>query len=346
MAIIKFTNSKGSVKGILRYVMDMRKTEESLISGLKCVPESAAAEMENTKLSYSKTDGRQYVHIVQAFHPDDEINAEECHALGLLFAQRFKGFQAVVATHDNRDHLHNHIVLNSVNLDTGRKFHQSIRELDAVKEYSNELCREFGLTETPVRLDRSSIKQGEFEAAMKAESWKFTLIKAIDEALASSATREDFIANMMCEGYGVVWKPTRKNITFTTPEGRKCRDNKLHDATYLKENLELIIRRREEYGFDPMMPEPEIGWLNHAKKGLGLPLDEPLTENVAPVSSPAAVSSETESRRKEKRERLKQLANQHPLPSELDAPMEIRSENQQVLETELSQGQERGMRYL
>ena len=86
-----------------------------------------------------KTDGRSYYHIVQAFAPDDPLDFDTAHEIGLKFAEYFKGYQCVVVTHMNTAHIHNHIIMNSVNLKNGQKFHQSAREMQQAKEYSNLL---------------------------------------------------------------------------------------------------------------------------------------------------------------------------------------------------------------
>jgi len=79
----------------------------------------------------------------------------------------------------------------------------------------------------------------EFRAAEKGESWKFRLMGEIDQAMQMAQSPADFIALMKRRGYGVRWEANRKSITYTTPEGQKCRDNKLHEAKYLKERMEL-----------------------------------------------------------------------------------------------------------
>ncbi len=72
---------------------------------------------------------------------------------------------------------------------------------------------------------------------------------------------------MEYEGYEVTWTDTRKHITFTCPDGRKCRDSSLHDETFLKENLEALFAYRQEVGFVPGSTEPEIGWMGELAVG-------------------------------------------------------------------------------
>ncbi|MDR1563721.1 MAG: relaxase/mobilization nuclease domain-containing protein [Oscillospiraceae bacterium] len=238
MAIIKFTNSNHGLKAILRYVAQYAKTEARLVSGKDCMPESALAEMQTVKRMYGKDTGRQYIHLIQSFSPEEKLTHAQAHEIGVKLADRFPGFQAVIATHKDRGHIHNHIVLNSVNMDTGLKWQQSKKELQAVKDYSDSLCMERGLTVISEKSQARDMGINELKAAEKGESWKFKLMNAIDSAMENSANKGDFIANMERMGYGVKWIDHYKYITYTTPEGQKCRDNRLHDEKYLKERME------------------------------------------------------------------------------------------------------------
>ena len=146
MANIKFIAVSRSLSGILDYVTNREKTVERLISGVNCMAQTTQDEFEAVKKQFRKTDGRSYYHIVQAFAPDDPLDFDTAHEIGLKFAEYFKGYQCVVVTHMNTAHIHNHIIMNSVNFETGQKFHQSAREMQQAKEYSNQLCREYGLS--------------------------------------------------------------------------------------------------------------------------------------------------------------------------------------------------------
>jgi len=110
------------------------------------MPETEIEEMMFTKNMFGKNGGRQYIHIVQSFDPKDELSYETANEIGIKLAEYFVGFQAVVATHKDRDHIHNHILLNSVNFETGLKFQQSKDGMQAVKDFSDKLCLEYGLS--------------------------------------------------------------------------------------------------------------------------------------------------------------------------------------------------------
>ena len=230
MANIKFIAVSRSLSGILDYVTNREKTVERLISGDNCMAQTAQDEFEAVKKQFRKTDGRSYYHIVQAFAPDDPLDFDTAHEIGLKFAEYFKGYQCVVVTHMNTAHIHNHIIMNSVNFENGQKFHQSAREMQQAKEYSNQLCREYGLSFTESKAD-----------PFRIPAWKKRLCRTIKEAMENCATREEFIAFMAEYGYKVRWEANQKYITYTTPENVRCRDNKLFDQTLLRSSMEAYF---------------------------------------------------------------------------------------------------------
>ncbi|MBQ2272846.1 MAG: relaxase/mobilization nuclease domain-containing protein, partial [Clostridia bacterium] len=228
MAIVKVKAGKGSLSDVFNYVLDKEKTDDSLISGNNCMTETAQKEFELTKHRFDKTDGRTYFHIVQSFSPEDKISPYDANSLGLEFAGIFESYQALVVTHTNREHLHNHIIVNSVSYEDGKKLHMEKADLEALKNYSNRLCSKYGLSATEVDTRAGKVKK-----------WKKDLIHTAFLALAYTDTVDGFIGYMENHGYGVRWEADRKYITFTTPDGIKVRDNKLFDERLLKDNLEL-----------------------------------------------------------------------------------------------------------
>ena len=222
MAIVKFIASGCPMNNIFPYVMNESKTEDGiLVSGIHCTPESALDEFRFVKNKFGKIDGRQYYHIVQSFSPDDKLTPETAHEIGLRFAEYFPGYQIVVATHCDRDHLHNHLVMNSVNMENGKKFHQTADDLARVKEYSNRLCREYGLSETEAKSSFGSMPK-----------WKDLLRRKAYSVACRTSCKEDFIYEMEMHGYKVDWQEGHKYITFTTPDGHKEQyqqfENRLH----------------------------------------------------------------------------------------------------------------------
>ena len=119
MANVKFIAVSRGLRGIVDYVTNREKTVEQLISGVNCVARTAVPEFEAVKKQFRKTEGRGYYHIVQAFAPDDPLDFTTAHELGVKLAEHFGGYQCIVVTHMNTAHIHNHIIMNSVNFETG-----------------------------------------------------------------------------------------------------------------------------------------------------------------------------------------------------------------------------------
>lgn len=230
MANVKFVAVSRGLKSALSYVMNQEKTIDRLITGVNCVAQTALDEFEAVKKQFRKTDGRSYYHIVQAFAPDDPVDFDTAHEIGLKFAEYFRGHQCVVVTHMNTQHIHNHIVMNSVNFETGKKFHQSAKEMKQAKEFNNQLCLQYGLSITETKADRNQIPK-----------WKKKLCSDIKKAMKQSRSQQEFISQMRKLGYQVKWEADHKHITYTTPENYRCRDNKLFDSTLLRENMELYF---------------------------------------------------------------------------------------------------------
>ena len=246
MAIIEVISSKANIKRIIRYVTQDKKTNVNLISGKDCMAESCLEEMLYTKNLYHKNSGRQYIHIIQSFDPKDNLSAEQVHNVGIKLANTFNGFQVLIATHIDKNHLHNHLVINSVSFENGYKIQMSKKDLQYIKDYSDKLCLEIGASVIPKKEKTNYIKRNEYRVAKQGKSWKLKLMNAIDLSLAESNTKEEFIKNMNKLGYQVNWTDTRKYITYTTPEGYKCRDNKLYDEKYSKGAMENEFRRIEK----------------------------------------------------------------------------------------------------
>ena len=256
IAVINFisrqkTQTRQGLKALLNYCSRNAKTTYNgnrLVTGVNCVAQSAYNEMINTKLRYKKADGRMYYHLLQAFHPDEQITPETAHEIALRFAEEnFPGYEVLVATHVDRSHIHSHLVINSVSAENGYKYHSDNKGIQRLRDSSDKLCLEYGLSvieSAPSKTKGMSTK--EYRSADKGQSWKLDLAMAIDEAMCYAVSREHFIQLMELEGYKVNWSDTRKYITYTCPNGMKCRDNKLHEEKYLKEAMTNEFRIRKE----------------------------------------------------------------------------------------------------
>ena len=208
----------------------------------------AAVSVFSTKLQYGKDGGRMYYHFVQSFHPEEPITPELAHQIALELAQQWKDYEVIVATHTDREHIHSHFIVNAVCWESGKMLRQGPNTLRSLRQLSDELCLEHGFAALPQQKKKQTQGMGtrEYRSAAKGQSWKFRLMNTIDQCMRYAETREDFISLMESEGYQVRWTDSRKNITYTAPEGMKCRDDRLHEEKYTKEVMEREFRIRAE----------------------------------------------------------------------------------------------------
>ena len=166
-----------------------------------------------------------------------------------LAQREFPNFEVLVATHIDTDHLHSHLIVNSVSFLDGKKLHQSAAGLQAHRTVNDEICAAHGLAILPPperQVERKRMSSREYRSAAKGESRKFRLMNTIDQCMRYASTKEEFLSLMESEGYRVHWTDGRKNITYTTPTGMKCRDDRLHETKYTKEVMEHEFRIRAE----------------------------------------------------------------------------------------------------
>ena len=250
-AISEKTQTATAMRRVLDYVMQDKKTIINgikLVSGQNCVPESSYQEFMATKHRYGKATGVFFKQYVQSFKPDCGAMPEQIHQIGLETAKAFEGFEVVVATHIDRDHWHNHFVVNSVNCETGYKIQINEKGLEQLRQRSDENCQQFGLEILQLyqKPKQRSMNQREYRTALRGNSKKLKLTNAIDYAVAKSRTKQQFIEQLQKLGYGVKWIDQYKYITYTTPDGQRFRDNRLLDDKYLKNNMEELFAY--EYG--------------------------------------------------------------------------------------------------
>ena len=257
MAIISFTNYKrgqttGCMSAVVRYTMQDKKTEfegQQLVTGINCQPESVYADFMTTKRLYHKTDGVLFYHMVQSFPKGEAVDPVTAHAAALKLAEYYEGYEVLVCTHTDREHIHSHFLINSVNFDTGRKLHIAKEQLQELRQRNDMVCKEFSLPVFQPREQKQKTKTmtiGEYHTAARGQSKKLQLMNIINDCMRHASNREEFIALMESEGYKVRWEKSRKNITYTTPSGWQCRDRLLFGDKYLKENMEYEFRIREE----------------------------------------------------------------------------------------------------
>ena len=256
MAIVHFVNykrgtqSRAAMRGVMLYVMqEMKTTWEGapLVSGINCQPQSVYDDFLNTKLLYHKDSGVMFYHMVQSFPKGAAVDPRQAHEAARRLAEYFDGCEVLVCTHVDREHIHSHCVINSVNFETGKKLHMAKEQLQELMRRNDTICLEMGLPvfDAPTQQARG-MGGAEYHTALKGQSWKLRLMNTIDECMKYAADKDAFVSLMASEGYAVRWESTRKYITYTTPDGLKCRDSKLHEEKYCKEAMEHEFRIRAE----------------------------------------------------------------------------------------------------
>ena len=256
MAIVHFvdykkgTQSHAAMRGVMLYVMQEKKTTwegEPLVSGINCQPQSVYDDFLNTKLLYHKDGGVMFYHMVQSFPKGAAVDPRQAHEAARRLAEYFDGCEVLVCTHVDREHIHSHCVINSVNFDTGKKLHMAKEQIQELMRRNDMICQEMGLPVfESITQQARGMSGAEYHTALKGQSWKLRLMNTIDECMKYAADKDAFVSLMASEGYAVCWESSRKYITYTTPDGLKCRDNKLHEEKYCKEAMEHEFRIRAE----------------------------------------------------------------------------------------------------
>lgn len=256
--------SISAMKGVIDYCCQDKKvydkiSNQRLISGINCDGENAFAEFLATKKSYKKTDGMNFYQYVQSFSPEENITPQKAHEVALEFAEKaWTGYEVLVATHCDAQHIHSHFVINSVSFENGKKLRQNPNTLKTLRALSDGICRQYNLsTLEPYNKDGMKISTREYRTAVKGQSWKFKLMNDIDKAMNISGSKEDFINAMSIMGYSVTWTDGRKYITYQCPNKMKCRDIKLHNGKYLKGSMENEFRYRQEQYFGKSKTEEQ-----------------------------------------------------------------------------------------
>ena len=266
--INKRTNTHGAMRNCIEYVLRQDKTGELLtyVTGPYCHNEINYDLVYRTfleeKKMWDKDTGRMYAHNIISWHKDEQITSEQAFEFGKQFAETwFSGFQTLVAVHKDKNHIHCHLVTNSVSYEDGRKLHNTRKDLERMKQLTNQMCRERGLTvaEKGKHFDGSQIEKGEVIAWSKdkynlfrqqvKDSFVADCAMAVLKALENCISKEKFIEKMKQFGWNVNWTEKRKHITFQNQDGKKVRDSNLSKTFHLdisKEDLENEFDRNYE----------------------------------------------------------------------------------------------------
>ena len=263
--IISGGHSHGALKGIIDYVMKDEKIPDHLIfmqgpfDEEEITPENVFDAFLEEKQTWNKDTGRMYYHVIVSFHEDEKITPEEVLDFGIEYADAcFHDFQTLVTVHQDKDHLHLHFIINSVNFEDGHKFHSSKRDLEEMKHETDRLCeeRELTITEKGLTFEHDLINDA------TGRSWDLYLHELFQcydisylkecahccaQAMSYCVDREDFISDMKKMGWDTNWTDSRKHITFVNEYGNKFRDSnisKRFNMKVSKEELTTLFERR------------------------------------------------------------------------------------------------------
>lgn len=262
--INKSTKSHGAMRNVINYVLQDQKVIEGFVEitgpySYETINRDHVycAFLEEKKV-WNKDSGRMYAHNVISFHKDEKITPEECLEIGRRFAEHFfPDHQNLISVHQDKDHLHIHIVTNSVSYVDGSKLHQTKHDLEHQKEFTNNLCLEKGLTiaEKGKHFDGTPIEEGEIIAWNKnkynllindsKKSYVAECAMAVLESKENCCSKEDFIQRMADRGWQTIWTDSRKHITFQNEKGEKVRDSNLSNTFKIDINKEVLLHEFE-----------------------------------------------------------------------------------------------------
>ncbi len=264
MAVNKVINTKatshGALRNTLEYALRDEKTEDDYVeitgpyTAQTINYEDVYREWINEKQLWDKDSGRMYAHNVISFHKDEEVTPQEVLDISKEFAERFfSGYQSLISVHQDRDHLHCHIVTNSVSYIDGIKLHQTKRDLQAQKDFTNRICKDRGLSVTKkgYHFDATLMKDGHLNAWSKdkytfirnstAKSYVAECAMALIDVVPNVTNREDFITAMKSKGWDVQWTDNSKHIVFQNEQGQKVRDSNIEKTYSMALSKEYLL---------------------------------------------------------------------------------------------------------
>lgn len=248
MATTKLSATKSTSRAI-NYA-EKRAVEKS---GLNCDVDYAKSSFKASRELYGKTDGNQGHVIIQSFKPG-EVTPEQCNQLGLALAEKLApNHQVAVYTHNDTDHVHNHIVMNAIYLETGKKFNNNKQALRNVRDFNDEVCLEHGLSvpeKDTARLRYTQTEKAIADPNTKSTaqySWKDEIREAIDQ---SQATNMDEFKDHLNQHGIELERVTPKSITYRhLAEDKKVRGRKLgedYNKGGIEHSFERQIQRRKQ----------------------------------------------------------------------------------------------------
>ena len=239
MAVIKSLPATKSLANVLKYLEQEGKTLEELKEGINCSTDNIEMEFNIIKQLHNKTEGKQYYHLTQAFSPDDNITPDKAHSLGKEWIERnIEGHQVYMVTHIDKDHIHNHFIINSVNMDNGLKLQISPKKLLNIKEDSNSICNRENLSK--INLERhKGISKTDSEYRIKEKgivSWKEELREIIDSGKNNTKSIDE-LKSYLEDNFRVELIENNNSIVYKHPKENKLVRGSRLGGYYTKEGL-------------------------------------------------------------------------------------------------------------
>lgn len=244
MPYVKQITIKSTLNKSLNYIVNDKKTDEGiLVSGVNCATNEKLAykQMMANKKKHGKEKGTLGFHFMQSFKPNELTDPYKAHEIGMEWAKKLLGdkYQYIISTHIDKDHIHNHIVVNSVSLD-GKKFNACKKSLADARKFSDEVAKEHDLSIIQPNKESRSKSYKEWKESKSGTSWKDRIKKDIDSVISDSSSFDDFLNKMRGMGY-TIKQGHVKYMTFRLPDmGRSVRGKTLgpeYEEEKIKERI-------------------------------------------------------------------------------------------------------------
>lgn len=262
--INKSTKSHGAMRNCIEYVLREDKTNRGLVyisgpfSADDITYDSVYRSFLEEKKLWGKDSGRMYAHNIISWHKDENLTLQQAFAFGKEFVEKwFDGFQTLIGVHKDRDHVHLHLVTNTVSYEDGHKLHNSKKDLERMKTMTNEMCvvRELSVAQKGKDFHGNDLEEGHVRAWSKdkyhlllndrKKSHVAECALAVMETREQSCSKEEFVKGMAIRGWRTNWTDSRKNITFENEEGKKVRDSNISKTFQMDVSKEGLISEFE-----------------------------------------------------------------------------------------------------
>ena len=268
---LRLTEFKEMLQARLVHLQTLDTNSGDRATCINCSSTNTYKDFENVRRAFGQDKGVIAHHYYQSFAPEDHLTPEQAHQIGVELAKRmFPDYQVVIATHTDRNHLHNHIIINSCNLVTGQKWYSNKKSLSDIRKESDKLCKQYGLSVIDKHSKYKGIDRTTYTLATKGKSWKVQLVKDLTDAVGCCKSKEDFIRFLEQHGYSVRYRDVHITITKHGEKKGIRVDTiaKQFGEKFTKENLEKamgyysqpIIREQHPKKEYQPKPEPPSNW--------------------------------------------------------------------------------------